>query len=125
MSGETAVHFRWYLEDGLALVEILSRELNQPRFAEELRGELLALLATGRADRILLDFSDTEYMSSTTFAALVLFSKAATAAGVRLAICGMIPAVRRGAEIMCLDQIIPYYDDRASGLAALRSVETV
>jgi anti-anti-sigma factor len=116
-----AAHFRWSLEDGVAVVEILSRELNQPRFAQELGVQLGALLDARPSDRILLNFHKTKYMSSTSFATLLNFAKAVEAVGAKLAICAMDRDVRVGADILSLGQFIPIFDDEASAIAALRS----
>jgi anti-anti-sigma factor len=107
------------VRDGVAVVEVLARELRQPWFAQQLGAQLRRLLSERPADRFLLDFHRTEYMSSTAFAALFDFAKAAAEAGARVAICGMSPIIRVGAEILSLDQYIPFADDEAAGLALL------
>lgn len=121
MSTDRDALFRWFLEDGVALVEVLGQELNQPAFAVELGAELQALLDTKAADRMLLDFHNTQYMSSTSFAMLLQFARAAEAAGVKVALCSMKPVVLMGANILSLDQLIPIFNDRATGLAVLRA----
>jgi anti-anti-sigma factor len=108
------------LHDGVAVVEILVRELNQPAFAQELGAQLKEFLRSRPSDRVLLDFHNTEYMSSTAFAALFQFAKDTSAAGIRAAVCGMSPDVRIGAQILSLDHYLPFADDVPSGLAALR-----
>jgi anti-anti-sigma factor len=119
MSTEPTAHYRWSLEDGVAVVEVLTRELNEPRLAAEFEAQLRGLLTPRAADRILIDFRNTKFMTSTSFGALVRFVKAALEAGVRVAVCGMEPAVRMGADVLCLDQYIPVVDDERAGLAAL------
>jgi anti-anti-sigma regulatory factor len=121
MSDQPGEYFRWTLQDGVAVVEVLARELNQPWFAQEFGAGLRELLTARPSDRFLIDFHRTEAMSSTAFAALFDFARAASAAQARVAICGMSPAVRFGAEILSLDQFIPFTDDEADGLATLRA----
>jgi anti-anti-sigma factor len=120
MAYEPPEHFRLELIDGVAVIGVLSIELNQPRFAQEFLEQLRALLASRVANRFLLDFQHTKYMSSTSFAAIFDFVKAASESGVRVAICGMAPSVRVGAEMLCLDQYVPMFDDQPTALAALR-----
>lgn len=119
MASGTSAFTQWSLDGGVAVVEVLAYELNQPKFAEALGVELHALLDARPSDRVLIDFHNTKYMSSTAFGALVRFVKDATVAGVRVAVCGMEPAVRMGADIISLDRFIPVVDDRTAGLAAL------
>jgi anti-anti-sigma factor len=119
MATKPTEHFRWFLEDDVAIVEVLSRELNQPHLAQEFGAQLRALLASRPSDRLVVNFSKTVYMSSTAFATLFDLYKHASAAGVRVALCGMSPAVRVGADILCLGEYVPIFDDEASALASL------
>ena len=121
MSNQPTAHFRWEIIDGVAVVEVLSIELNQPRFADEFAAQLRGVLATQTADRLLINFQNTKYASSSVFARLIEFAKIANEAGVRLAICGMVPSVLMGAEILCLDQAVPIFPDQATALAALQA----
>jgi anti-anti-sigma regulatory factor len=60
-------------------------------------------------------------MGRTAFATLFDLVKTASAARVRVAVCGMKPNVRVGAQILSLDQYTPFTDDEAAGLAALKA----
>jgi anti-anti-sigma factor len=124
MSREPIEHFRWFLENGVAVVEVLSRELNQPAFAQELGAQLRALLATKPAEFMLINFHKTRYMSSTAFAVLFETGKLARGSNVRLVLCGFDPDVRVGADILSLGDYIPIVDDEPAALAALRAGET-
>ena len=120
MDIEPTAHFRWFLEDGVAVVEVLTRELNNPYYAEEFGAQLQALVASRASDRILLNFQHTKSLSSTTCAALFKFARAASGAGVRVVACGMDPVVRMGADIASLDEFIPIFDDEPTARAALQ-----
>jgi anti-anti-sigma factor len=122
MANEPQAHFRWWLRGGVAVVEILTVELNQPRIAQEFGAQLRGLLTSKSADRILLDFHHTKFMTSTSFGELLRFVKDANAEGVRVAVCAMEPAVRMGATILSLDQFIPITADVKTGLAALDAI---
>ena len=120
MSSEPTAHFRWLIDEDVSVAEVVSVELNQPRFADELSGQLESLLEPGSPDRVLIDFRSTKYMSSTAFGVLVEFVKLARERGVQVAICGMTGALRVGADILSLGRMIPMYPDQASALAYLR-----
>ena len=121
MSSERADNYRWFLEDGVAVVEVIDRELNQPEQVHDLGLQLRALLAQKPADKMLLNFDATRDMGSTAFAVLFEFVKAASEAGVKLLICGMHPDIRIGADILSLGEFIPIVDDEPAAMAALRA----
>jgi anti-anti-sigma regulatory factor len=119
MANTKEPYIRWSRRDGVAVVEVMVVELNQPAFAAEFGAELSSLLAAQVSDRILIDFRRCKYLSSTAFAAIFRFSKDASAVGVRVALCGLDNALRIGAEILMLDQLIPIVADESAGLEAL------
>lgn len=121
MSATPVEHFRWSYEGDVALVEVLSRELNQPRLAEEFGAQLHALLRSYPLKNVVLDFHRTKYMSSTAYATLVNFARAAAAENVKLAICGMEPELRVGADIIGLPTFIPIHDDQKTAVASLQA----
>ena len=109
---------QWSRVDGVAVVEILSREIQERDAAGALGKQLRALLLSGEK-LLLLDFGRTRVMSSTAFGALLIFSKEVEAANGVVRICSMDPAVRFGADVCGLGRFIPIHDDKASALAAL------
>ena len=121
MAIEPTEHFNWSLRDGVALVHVTSRELNQPELAQQFGSQLRALLAIRPADAMVLNFRKTHYMSSTAFGALLEFWKQTTQANVRLAICAMDPQVRVGADILSLGRFIPIFDDEADAIAEVKT----
>ena len=111
---------QWSLDDGVAVVEVLAREIQGPEAAAALGEQLGSLLRSGET-RLLLDFGRTRVMSSTAFGTLLNFWKQVDAARGELRICSMEPAVRFGADILSLGQYIPIHDDRPSAMAAFGS----
>lgn len=118
MASDIPAHFQWDLVDGVALVEILSRQINSPHLAQELGGQLMALFSSGATKRFVLDFHKTSYMSSTAFAAVLGFAKKVIEAGGKVRICSMHPDVRIGADILRMGEIVPILDDCNTALAA-------
>jgi anti-sigma B factor antagonist len=109
---------QWSRVNGVAVVEILSREIQNLEVAGALGKQLRLLLQSGET-LLLLDFTRTRLMSSTAFGALLIFRKQVLAAHGELRICSMDPAVRFGADVCGLGRFIPIHDDQPSALAAL------
>jgi len=114
---------QWSIEDEVAIVEVLAREIQGPEAAAELGEELGALLRSGQT-RLLLDFGETRVVSSTAYGTLLNFWKRVDAAGGELRICAMRPPVRFGADILGLGRYIPIHQDRASAVDAFASISS-
>jgi anti-anti-sigma factor len=108
---------QWSRVDGVAVVEILAREIQGSEAAAILGEQLGSLFRSGQT-RLLLDFGRTRVMSSTAFGTLLSFWKQVDAVHGELRICSMDPSVRFGADILCLGQYIPIHEDRPSAMAA-------
>ena len=117
MADASTPMMQWSRDDGVAVVEILAREIQGPEAAAVLGEQLGSLLRSGET-RLLLDFGRTRVMSSTAFGTLLSFWKQVDAARGELRICSMDPPVRFGADILYLGRYIPIHDDRPSALAA-------
>ncbi len=108
---------QWSRVDGVAVVEVMAREIQGPEAAAALGGQLEALFRSGES-RLLLDFGRTRVMSSTAFGALMKFWKLVDAAQGELRACSMDPSVRFGADILSIGQYLPIHEDRSSAMAA-------
>jgi anti-anti-sigma factor len=108
---------QWSRVDGVTVVEILSREIQELDAAGALGKQLRSLLLSGEK-RLLLDFGQTRLMSSTAFGALLIFRKQVAASHGELRICSMDAGVRFGADVCGLGRFIPIHEDRPSALAA-------
>jgi anti-anti-sigma regulatory factor len=100
----------------VALVEILSRNLQGPKAGNELGSELAVILAKDDARRILLDFRRAAFLSSSSFAALFKLVNRARAAGRVVKFCSLAPGVLAGAEVVGLPKIVEIHKDQLSGL---------
>ena len=120
MSADLTVPINWFFDDGVIVVEILARDINQPELARSMGDQLYTLMKKGPGSRLVLDFAATKYMSSTAFAVLMELAKRAAAAEAQLRICQMDSFVRVGADILSLGQMIPIDDTRAESIAKLR-----
>jgi anti-anti-sigma factor len=108
---------QWSRVDGVTVVEILSREIQELDTAGALGQQLRSLLLSGEK-LLLLDFGRTRLMSSTAFGALLIFRKQVAAAQGELRICSMDAGVRFVADVCGLGRFIPIHDDKPSALAA-------
>ena len=81
---------QWSSEDGVAVVEVLAREIQGPDAAAALGEQLESLFRSGQT-RLLLNFARTQVMSSTAFGTLMNFWKRVDADRGELRICSMEP----------------------------------
>ena len=108
---------QWSRAGRVAVVEILSQEIQERDAAGALGKQLRSLLLSGEK-LLLLDFGRTRLMSSTAIGALLIFCQEVEAANGVLRICSMNAAVRFGADVCGLGRFIPIHDDKPSALAA-------
>ena len=109
-------HLRLTMVGDVALVEILSRNLQGPKAGHELGSELAVILAKDDARRILVDFRRAAFLSSSSFAALFKLVNKARAAGRVVKFCCLAPGVLAGAEVVGLPKIVEIHKDQLSGL---------
>ena len=124
MSNEFENFFHWRIVDGVAVLELVVRELIHPELTQQFGAKLQSLIKIRFSRRMLLNFQQTKFMSSSAFGALLEFAKEASTAGVRIALCELTPEVKVGAEILQLSRFIPIFEDEASGLAYLQENST-
>jgi anti-anti-sigma regulatory factor len=119
MSERPLVQLRADLVQGVAVLDLLPRELTEPDQAAKLGAALRSVVDAHLSDRLLVNASATRYLSSTAFASLLAFGRLVNESGGRVAVCAMDPAVRFGANVIRLGNVMPIYDDEATALAAL------
>jgi anti-anti-sigma factor len=85
-------------------------------FAKEV-GELI----TGTNPKILIDFTDIDYVSSAGLRGLLLLVKKAKASGALFALCGLNEQVREVLDISGFSSMFSIYSDRAEGLVAFNA----
>ena len=114
-------HLRLTMVGDVALVEILTRNLQGPKVGMELGSDLARLLAQNDSRRILLDFREAAFLSSSTFAALFKLVNKVRADGRTVKFCGMAPGVLAGAEVVGLPKMVEIHEDQHTGLRAFVS----
>jgi anti-anti-sigma factor len=83
-------------------------------FANQI-GELI----TGTNPKVLIDFTDIEYVSSAGLRALLVLVKKSKATGGIFALCGVNDEVRQILDISGFTPMFSMYSGRAEGVAAL------
>jgi anti-sigma B factor antagonist len=78
---------------------------------EEIGGELNRLISDDGHTKVVLDFSNVQYVSSTMLAKLVSVERHLEIAKGRLALCGLGPILMDTFRIGHLDRVFAIYDD--------------
>jgi len=91
--------------------------------APELKQELLNAIGNG-AKEVIVDFTDTTFIDSTTLGVLVGGVKRLRPNGGRLSIVCSDPNITKIFEITGLDRVFPIYPTRAEALDQLDSTES-
>ena len=91
--------------------------------APELKQELLNAIGDG-AKEVVVDFSETTFIDSTTLGVLVGGVKRLRPNGGRLSIVCSDPNITKIFEITGLDRVFPIYPTRADALDSLDSTES-
>jgi anti-anti-sigma factor len=102
----------------VAVAEVLAKDLQGPKAAQELGAELALVAAQEWAKRLIVNFSRVGFLSSTGFAILFRLVSQAKAAGRQVKLCGMQHGVRLGAEIVGLDKVAQIHDTEDAALRA-------
>ena len=116
-------HLRLSMVQDVALVEIVTKDLQGPQLAVELGRELAMVTAQDWAKKLLVDFRKVGYLSSTGFAAIFKLVGRAKAEGRQVKLCGMDQALRLGAEIVGMPKVVEIHNDQASALRAFASAQ--
>jgi anti-anti-sigma factor len=102
----------------VAVAEVLGKDLQGPKVAQDLGAELALVAAQDWAKRLLVDFSKVGFLSSTGFAVLFRLVSKAKTEGRQVKLCGMQHGVRLGAEIVGLDKVAEIHENEHTALRA-------
>ena len=90
---------------------------------EEFKKAFTALLDEGKTN-IVLDLSDTSFISTIVIASFVFMLKRAKEAGGNLVICGVKDKVKEVLNITNLDRMFDMFDDRQKAISELAKRES-
>ena len=118
MSKPDFEHIRLSTVGDVTLIEVITKDIQGPKMAQELGTELAQVTAQEWAKRLLLDFHKVAYLSSTGFAVLFRVVTQANAKKQEVKFCGMDPAVELGADIVGLSKVVQIHETQQSALNA-------
>lgn len=107
--------------DGVAVVRFVDSGLMYATdLVQDIGAELKSLLKDMGRDRILLDFGDVQYVSSSMLGQLVQLDRDVRAAKGQLKICGLGPVLSDTFRIGRFDRVFDIHPDEASALKGFR-----
>ncbi len=112
-----------YINDvnGVAVVDFVGSELMYATdLVLEIGDELKSVLKDRTCAKILLDFRNVQYLSSTMLAQLLTLDREVKKAGGQLKICGLGPILKDTFRIGHFEPMFSIYDDQESALKGFR-----
>lgn len=114
-------HLRLRDADGVAVVRFIDSGLMYATdLVLEIGAELKSLVKDMGRDRLLLEFDDVQYVSSSMLGQLVQLERQIQAAKGQLKICGLGPVLTDTFRIGRFDRIFDIHPDEASALGSFR-----
>jgi anti-sigma B factor antagonist len=118
MSNPDFQHIRLTMVKDIAVVEVVTRDLQGPKLAKELGAELSQVIHQDWAKRLLVNFHRNRFLSSSGFAVLFNLVNQVKATGREVKLCGMVPEIRLGAGVVGLDKVVGIHDSEDAAIAA-------
>jgi anti-sigma B factor antagonist len=115
-----AVHRRLEVREapGATVVTLLDHRVSDDGTLQELGRELVRLVEVDGAERLVLDFSRVEFMSSAALGQLIILDKKLKARGGQLVLCHLRPELREIFVLTKLDRLFDVREDEAEALAS-------
>src|SRR6187431_197242 len=107
-----------YTKDGILTVVFDDARILDETKLEELGRELLETLNKTTEERVILDFRNVKFMSSSMLGKLIQVNKKAGEFKVKLKFCSIDPEIRQVFKITKLDKVFDITDDDAAARAA-------
>ena len=107
-----------YSKDGILTVVFEDARILDETKLEQLSRELLEMLDKTTEERVILDFRDVKFMSSSMLGKLIQVNKKAGEFKVKLKFCSIDPEIRQVFKITKLDKLFEIEPDEAAARAA-------
>ena len=107
-----------YTKDGILTIVFDDARILDEIKLEELGRDLLEMLNKTTEERVILDFRNVKFMSSSMLGKLVQVHKKAGEFKVKLKLCSIDPEIRQVFKITKLDKLFDIEADEASARAA-------
>lgn len=102
---------------GITVVKLLEKKILDEANIEELGKELFGLVETSGHRKLILEFSDVEYLSSAALGKLITLHKKVGAAKGKLVLCGIPKEILEVFKITQLDRILTICADLDGAIA--------
>ena len=122
MSNPDFQHIRVSMVKDIAVVEVLTKDLQGPKLAKELGAELGQVIRQDWAERLLVDFRRNRFLSSSGFAVLFNLVNQVKALGREVRFYGMVPEIRLGAGVVGLDKVAGIHESEEAAIEAFSQV---
>jgi anti-sigma B factor antagonist len=110
-------HIRIKDVNGIAVIQFVNSQLMfEAKVVDEIGDELESLISDHSYPKIVLDFSDVQYVSSMMLAKLVKLQTHADVAKRQLKLCGLGPILQDTFRIGHFERMFSVYDDAESAL---------
>ena len=93
MSGPAFQHIESRIKDGVLVLTLTDAQLHGDALAGELRQEVMTAVDQSGSNRIVIDFSPVQYVSSVAFRPLLGLRQRLQGSNGRMILCGMSPLV--------------------------------
>jgi anti-sigma B factor antagonist len=105
--------------DGVTVIRFLDRNLFDETTIREVGAQLFAAMPVGGPPRLILDFSGVQQVSSALLGKLILLQRRVDAAGGKLRLCELGPAIRDVMRTTNLDRLFAIDRDLRESREAL------
>jgi len=107
-----------YAKDGILTVLFMDARILDEAKLEEIGKDLIDLINKSTEERVILDFRNVQFMSSSMLGKLVLVQKKCREFKAQLKMCGISPDIREVFKITKLDKLFDIENDEASARKA-------
>jgi len=107
-----------YAKDGILTICLTDARLTDEAKLEQLGGELIKQLNDTTEERVILDFRNVQFMSSSMLGKLVQLQKKCKEFKVHLKLAAISPDIRQVFKITKLDKLFEIEDDEAAARKA-------
>ncbi len=107
--------------DDVAVVRFVDRRILDASNIEELGDELFALVETENRNRLLLNFTGVEFLSSAALNKLIILDKKVKSSGGKLVLSDLRQEIKEVFAITRLDQLFTISDSESQGVSEFKS----
>ena len=107
-----------YAKDGILTIQFIDPRILDEALLEKVTREVMAELDKSTEEKVILDFTPVQFMSSSMLGKLVMINKKCKAFKVKLKLSGISPDIREVFKISRLDKVLDIEKDEPSARKA-------